>query len=73
MTVQISKKQIATDPRSGVDLASLAELLQRHPVKACWLMPNFQNPLGSLMPVVGVTDTSLDSAEVPDAFTAAIL
>jgi len=24
--------------------------LQRHPVKACWFMPNFQNPLGSLMP-----------------------
>jgi len=43
--------EVATDPRTGVDLQSLAEVLQRHPVKACWLMPNFQNPLGSLMPI----------------------
>ena len=43
--------EVATDPRTGVDLGSLAEVLKRHPVKACWLMPNFQNPLGSLMPV----------------------
>lgn len=42
--------EVATHPRHGVDLASLAEVLQRHPVKACWFMPNFQNPLGSLMP-----------------------
>jgi DNA-binding transcriptional MocR family regulator len=37
-------------PRHGVDVSALASVLQRHPVKACWLMPNFQNPLGSLMP-----------------------
>ncbi|MDY0743919.1 PLP-dependent aminotransferase family protein [Paucibacter sp. R3-3] len=43
--------EVATDPRGGVDLGSLAALLERHPIKACWLMPNFQNPLGSLMPV----------------------
>jgi DNA-binding transcriptional MocR family regulator len=30
----------------------LAAALRRHSVKACWLMPNFQNPLGSLMPEV---------------------
>ncbi|MDO8252344.1 MAG: PLP-dependent aminotransferase family protein [Rhodoferax sp.] len=42
--------EVATHPRDGVDLASLAQVLQRHPVKACWFMPNFQNPLGSLMP-----------------------
>lgn len=42
--------EVATHPRHGVDLASLAEVLKRHPVKACWFMPNFQNPLGSLMP-----------------------
>jgi DNA-binding transcriptional MocR family regulator len=42
--------EVATHPRHGVDLASLAEVLLRHPVKACWFMPNFQNPLGSLMP-----------------------
>lgn len=42
--------EVATHPRDGIDLASLAAVLQAHPVKACWFMPNFQNPLGSLMP-----------------------
>lgn len=42
--------EVATHPRTGIDLDSLAGVLQKHPVKACWLMPNFQNPLGSLMP-----------------------
>ncbi|HVL45320.1 MAG TPA: PLP-dependent aminotransferase family protein, partial [Acidovorax sp.] len=49
--------EIATHPRDGVDLAALAEALERQsshkphqPIKACWLMPSFQNPLGSLMP-----------------------
>jgi DNA-binding transcriptional MocR family regulator len=42
--------EIATHPRTGIDVAALAVVMERHPVKACWLMPNFQNPLGSLMP-----------------------
>lgn len=42
--------EIATHPRTGVDVPALAAVLAQHPVKACWLMPNFQNPLGSLMP-----------------------
>jgi DNA-binding transcriptional MocR family regulator len=42
--------EVPTHPRTGVDVASLAAVLERHPVKACWFMPNFQNPLGSLMP-----------------------
>lgn len=45
--------EIATHPRDGIDVAALSEALERHPqhkVKACWLMPSFQNPLGSLMP-----------------------
>lgn len=42
--------EVATHPRTGVDVAALAAVLEGHPVKACWLMPNFQNPLGSLMP-----------------------
>jgi DNA-binding transcriptional MocR family regulator len=25
-------------------------VLRKHPVKTCWIMTNFQNPLGSLMP-----------------------
>lgn len=42
--------EVATHARTGIDVAALAAVLDRHPVKACWLMPNFQNPLGSLMP-----------------------
>jgi DNA-binding transcriptional MocR family regulator len=43
--------EVATHPRLGVDLDSLAEVLNKHDVKACWFMPTFQNPLGSLMPL----------------------
>jgi DNA-binding transcriptional MocR family regulator len=42
--------EVPTHPRDGIDLAALAEALERHHPKACWLMTNFQNPLGSLMP-----------------------
>jgi DNA-binding transcriptional MocR family regulator len=41
---------IATHPGEGVDLDSLEQAIRKHDVKACWFMPNFQNPLGSLMP-----------------------
>ena len=42
--------EVATHSRDGIDLQALAAAIERHPVKACWLMPNFQNPLGSSMP-----------------------
>lgn len=42
--------EVPTHPREGIDLAALALALARHKPKACWLMTNFQNPLGSLMP-----------------------
>ena len=42
--------EVRTDPRDGVDLDALAELLQRQRVAACWFMTSFQNPLGALMP-----------------------
>lgn len=42
--------ELPTSPRDGVDLAALDAALKRHPVKACWFMTSFQNPLGSLMP-----------------------
>jgi DNA-binding transcriptional MocR family regulator len=37
-------------PREGIDLGALAAAVERHRPKACWLMTNFQNPVGSLMP-----------------------
>lgn len=42
--------EVPTHPRDGIDLQALAVAVERHQPKACWLMTNFQNPLGSLMP-----------------------
>ena len=42
--------EIPTHPTHGVDLAYLARILDKHPVRACWFMTTFQNPLGALMP-----------------------
>ena len=42
--------EIPTHPREGIDLHALAEAIKTHQPKACWVMTNFQNPLGSLMP-----------------------
>lgn len=42
--------EVRTDPKEGVDIDALAELLQRQRVSACWFMTSFQNPLGALMP-----------------------
>ena len=41
--------QVATDPGTGVDLQALERAISQHAPAACWLMTNFQNPLGSLM------------------------
>lgn len=42
--------EVPTHPREGIELGALAEVLERQRPAACWLMTNFQNPLGSLMP-----------------------
>jgi DNA-binding transcriptional MocR family regulator len=42
--------EVPTHPRQGMDLDALEHAIERHRPKACWLMTNFQNPLGSLMP-----------------------
>lgn len=42
--------EVATDPREGIDLDALEAAFERHRPQACWLMTNFQNPLGSAMP-----------------------
>lgn len=41
--------EVATDPREGIDLDALEAAIVRHKPKACWVMTNFQNPLGSSM------------------------
>jgi DNA-binding transcriptional MocR family regulator len=42
--------EIPTHPSHGVDIACLAQILDKHPVRACWFMTSFQNPLGALVP-----------------------
>lgn len=42
--------EIPSHPRTGMDLDALGEALRHHKIKACLAVPNFSNPLGSLMP-----------------------
>ncbi len=42
--------EVATHAGTGVDLEALALVLDQERPQACWLMTNFQNPLGALMP-----------------------
>lgn len=39
--------EIPVHPQDGLDLVALADALKRHPVKACWFMTSFQNPMGA--------------------------
>ncbi len=41
--------EVPTHPQDGVDLPALDRVLRKHPVRACWLMSSFQNPLGSCL------------------------
>lgn len=41
--------EVATDPRHGIDLDALDAAIVQHRPQACWVMTNFQNPLGSAM------------------------
>lgn len=43
--------EIPTHPREGLSLDALELALERWPVKACVLVPNYSNPLGYCMPV----------------------
>lgn len=47
---ELKALQVPTCPKQGMDLAKLEETIALHKPAACWMMPNFQNPLGSLMP-----------------------
>ena len=41
--------EIPCDPRQGISLSALELALEKWPIKACLLIPNYSNPLGSLM------------------------
>jgi len=42
--------EIPTHHRTGISLEALRFALEHHPVKACLVLTNFNNPLGSCMP-----------------------
>jgi DNA-binding transcriptional MocR family regulator len=42
--------EVPTNPRTGISLEALEVLLKKHRIRACLFIPNFSNPLGSLMP-----------------------
>lgn len=48
--LKLKAVEIPVHPRQGMDLAVLAQTLERHPVKAVWCMTSFQNPVGASMP-----------------------
>ena len=47
--LQLKAVEIPVHPREGIDLDSLADSLERLPIKACWFMSSLQNPLGASM------------------------
>ncbi len=48
--LKLKAVEIPVHPRDGIDLGVLAQALERHPIKACWCMTSFQNPMGATMP-----------------------
>lgn len=48
--LRLKAVEIPVHPREGIDLGALATALKRHPVRACWFMTNYQNPVGATMP-----------------------
>ena len=42
--------EILSDPVTGIDLDNLQKAIKKFSVKACVVIPNFNNPLGSCMP-----------------------
>lgn len=45
--LQLKAVEIPVHPRDGVDLNVLRDRLRSLPIKACWFMSSFQNPVGS--------------------------
>ena len=41
--------EVPSHPKDGINLEMMEEAILKHQPKACWVMTNFQNPLGCLM------------------------
>lgn len=48
--LKLKAVEIPVHPRDGIDLEVLEQILERLPVKACWSMTNFHNPIGASVP-----------------------
>ncbi len=48
--LKLKALEIPMHPRDGMDLDALERALAKHRIAACLASPNFNNPLGSLMP-----------------------
>jgi DNA-binding transcriptional MocR family regulator len=42
---------IPVDPVTGLDIDALTQAFERHPIRACWFMTNFQNPTGATLSI----------------------
>jgi DNA-binding transcriptional MocR family regulator len=51
--------EIPVHSKEGIDLAALATAIERHPIKACWFMTTFQNPMGTTMVIIRKSDFSI--------------
>lgn len=49
-SLNLKALEVPTDPQTGIDLGALSRALEKHPVRACWFMTSYQNPLGATMP-----------------------
>ena len=45
--LKLKAVEIPVHPRDGIDLDALEDILSKMPVKACWFMSSFQNPMGT--------------------------
>ncbi len=48
-TLGLRALEIPTHARDGVDITALAQALATAPIRACWFMTTYQNPLGTSM------------------------
>jgi DNA-binding transcriptional MocR family regulator len=49
-TLGLKVVEVSASPVTGIDLHSLRTAMKKHRLKACVVVPNFNNPLGSCMP-----------------------
>lgn len=45
--LKLKAVEIPVHPRDGIDLDVLADTLDKLPIRACWFMSSFQNPMGA--------------------------